>query len=65
MKMTRILKKLAKFALTLGILNNSFKPTLVQIFSRIKLHNALALPTLLYGSEIWTLRKKTVEIAGN
>ena len=36
----------------------NYKPTLVQKFSRIKVYNALAVPTLLYGSEIWTLRKK-------
>jgi len=47
-----ILKKI------LGIPNNTFKPTLVQKFSRIKVYNALFLPILLYGIEIWTLRKK-------
>ena len=31
---------------------------MVQKFSRINVYNALALPILLYGSEIWTLRKK-------
>jgi hypothetical protein len=32
---------------------------LVQKISRIKVHtNALAVPLLLYGSEVWTLRKK-------
>jgi hypothetical protein len=41
----------------LGILNNTFKLTSVQKFSNIKGYNALALPILLYGSEIWTLRK--------
>ena len=35
-----------------------FKPNLVQTFSRIKVYNALAVPILLYGSEIWALRKK-------
>jgi hypothetical protein len=50
-------KKLAKFALKLGILNNTFKQTWVQS-SSIKVYSALALPILLYGSEIWTLRPK-------
>jgi hypothetical protein len=51
MKMTRIFsKKLAKFAQLLGILN--IKPTLFQKFSRMKLHNAFALPIILYGKEI-------------
>ena len=35
-KIYRILKKLAKFAQILGIRNNTFKPALVQKFSRIK-----------------------------
>jgi len=51
-----IQQKLAKFAQMLGILN--IKLTLVQKFSRIGLYNAFAFPILLYGSEIWTLRKK-------
>ena len=42
----------------LGILNNIFKPTLVQKFARIKVYNELALAILLYGSEIWALKKK-------
>jgi hypothetical protein len=35
-------QKLAKYAKILGILNNNFKSTLVQKFSRIKVHNSLA-----------------------
>jgi len=31
---------------------------LFQIFSKIKAYNALALPVLLYGSEVSKLRKK-------
>jgi adenine specific DNA methylase Mod len=31
---------------------------LVKNISIIKVYNALALPILLYGSEIWTLRRK-------
>jgi len=42
----------------LGIPNNTFKPTLIQKFSRIKVYNSLVLPFLLCGNEIWTLRKK-------
>ena len=41
----------------LRILNNTFKLTSVQKFSKIKVFNALALPILLFGSEIWTLRQ--------
>ena len=52
-----IQQKVAKFAKILGILNNIFKPTLVQKFSGIKVYNELALAILLYESEIWTRRK--------
>jgi hypothetical protein len=54
------LKKVSKFASILGILNNTFIRNLVQLFSKIKvsLYNALAVPTVLYGSEIWTLRQR-------
>jgi hypothetical protein len=31
---------------------------LVQKFSRIKLYNALAVPILLHGSEIWIIEKR-------
>jgi hypothetical protein len=48
----------AKFAQILGILSNTFKPNLVQKSSGIKMYNALALPLLLCGSEIWTRRQK-------
>ena len=39
-------------------LSITFKPTLAQRFSRITEHDTLALPFLLYGNEILTLRKK-------
>jgi hypothetical protein len=42
--------------------NNTFKQTLVQKFSRIKLYNALAISILVYVREIWTLRKKKIKI---
>jgi hypothetical protein len=55
----RILKKLAKCSQILGILNNTFKPTLVQKFSRIKVRaKCTGSPHYLNGSEIWTRRKK-------
>jgi hypothetical protein len=46
----------------LGILNNTFKPTLAQKSSRIKVYKTLAVPILLYGSEIWTLRQKNKKL---
>jgi hypothetical protein len=30
----------------------------IQKFSRINVYKTLVLPIILYGSEIWTLRKK-------
>jgi len=53
----RILLIQQKLARVLVIQNSTFKPTLVQKCSRIKVYNALTLPILLYGSEIWALRK--------
>ena len=51
-----IQQKLAKFAQILVIVN--IKPNLVQEFSRIKVYNVLAVRIILYGSEIWTLKKR-------
>jgi len=42
----------------LGILKNTFKPTLVQKVSRIKVYNALALQIILYGYKILILTKR-------
>jgi hypothetical protein len=39
-----------------GILNNVFRPQKPLKKTRIKLHNTLALPVLLYGSETWTIK---------
>jgi len=52
-------QNLEKCSQILGILNNTFRlrVTSVQKFSKIKVYNALSLPNLLYGSEIWTPRK--------
>jgi hypothetical protein len=46
---------LAKVSQIREDLNSNFKPNLVQEFSRIRLYDALVLPIILYGSEIWTL----------
>ncbi|KAJ4434293.1 hypothetical protein ANN_22845 [Periplaneta americana] len=51
-------KKITKFTQILGIINNALKAKLVQKSTRIKIYNTLALPFLLYGSEIWSLKKK-------
>ena len=41
-----------------GNFNNTFKSTLAHKFSTITVYNALVLPIILYGIEIWSLRKK-------
>jgi hypothetical protein len=43
--------KLAKCSQILGILNNTFKPTLVQQYSQIKVYNALALLSPFFYTE--------------
>ena len=37
---------------------------MVQKFSRINLYNALAVPVLLHGSEIWIIDKKRIKKKG-
>jgi len=58
MKMQYNIQQVAKFSQILGILNITFKPTLVQKSSRIKVYSAVAVPILLHGSEFWALRKR-------
>ncbi|KAJ4438046.1 hypothetical protein ANN_13985 [Periplaneta americana] len=50
--------KITNFTQILGIINKTLKAKLVQKSTRIKIYNTLALPSLLYGSEIWALKKK-------
>jgi hypothetical protein len=40
-----------------GHINNTLKTNLIQRSRRSKLYKTLALPTHLYGSEIWTLKE--------
>jgi len=47
---TKIKKKFHK--------NNNIKISVARKSSRIRVYNAMALPVLPYGSEIWTLTKK-------
>jgi hypothetical protein len=54
-------QKLETFSKILGVLNNTFKQTLVQKFSTIKVYTALALPIILCGSESCTFRKKYIK----
>jgi len=48
--------KLNNFLKITNILNNVFRPQRTLEKTRIKLHNKLALPVLLYGSETWTVK---------
>ena len=47
--------KLHNYLKITGILDNVFRPQETLKKTRIKLYNTLALPVLLYGSEIWTV----------
>jgi hypothetical protein len=47
--------KTTKFLKILGLINNVLKPNQVH---KLKVYNTLAVPTLIYGSEISTLRKQ-------
>jgi len=44
-----------------GILNNVFRPQKSLKKTKLKLHNTLALPVLLYGSETGLLKQVTAE----
>jgi hypothetical protein len=48
--------KLHNYLKITGILNNVFRPQKNLKETRIKLYNILALPVLLCGSEIWTIK---------
>jgi hypothetical protein len=53
-----ITSKLSKFLQITGIINEVLKPYKVQKQTRLNIYNTLAVPTLLYGSETWTLREQ-------
>jgi hypothetical protein len=44
----------------LGLLNNALKPNLSKRISKLELYKTLAHPTLLHGTEIWTLMVKKI-----
>jgi len=50
--------KLHNYFKITGIINNVFRPQKTLKKTRIKLHNTLALPVLLYGSETWTIKAR-------
>jgi hypothetical protein len=49
--------KISKFVKTIGVINQVFKPSLVQQHIRLNIYRTLARPVLIYGSEAWTIRK--------
>jgi hypothetical protein len=50
--------KITKFLKILGLLNNVLKPNQIHKTTRLKVYNTLAVPTLIYGSGMWTLIKQ-------
>jgi hypothetical protein len=50
--------KLHNYLKLTGFLNNVFRPQKALKKTRTKLYNTLALPVLLYGSEIWTIKTR-------
>lgn len=49
-------EKIIKFNRAMGIINQIFKPTLVQKHTRTRIYKTLARPILCFGSEAWTIR---------
>jgi hypothetical protein len=47
--------KISKFLQVTGTINTVLKPNQVQKSSRMTIYNTLAIPALIYGSEIWIL----------
>jgi hypothetical protein len=48
--------KISKFLKITGLINTIFKQSKVQKQTRMQIYNTLALTTLLYGSENWTMK---------
>jgi hypothetical protein len=53
-----VTNKLTKFLKITGIINQVLKPSKVQKQTRLRTYNTLAIPTLLYISEAWTLKEQ-------
>jgi hypothetical protein len=49
---------MSKFLQTTGIINRALKSSQVQKHIRLKIHNTLALPTLLYRRKTSAIREK-------
>ena len=60
--MSAVKNKLNNYLKITGILNNVFRPQKTLKKTRMKLYNTLALPDLLYGSEMWTIKARDTRI---
>jgi hypothetical protein len=49
--------KITKFVKTIRVINQVFKPSLVQQHTRLNIYTTLARPVLIYRSEALTIRK--------
>jgi hypothetical protein len=55
-----ITSEVSTFLIVLGILNSVLKPNLVHRQSQMNVYNVLAIPSLLCGYEIWTLKQRDI-----
>jgi hypothetical protein len=46
----------SKFVKTIGVINQPFKPSLVQKHTKLNIYRILARTVLTYGSEAWRIR---------
>ncbi|KAJ4448800.1 hypothetical protein ANN_00191, partial [Periplaneta americana] len=49
-------EKIIKFNRAMGVINQIFRPTLVQKHTRTRIYKTLARPILCFGSEAWMIR---------
>jgi hypothetical protein len=54
---TDMSSKISKFVKTIRVINQVFKPSLIQQHARLNIYMTLARPVLIYGSEAWTIKK--------
>jgi hypothetical protein len=57
MKAREICPQISKFIKIIGVINQVFKPLLVQQHTRVNIYRTLARPVLPYGSEAWTISR--------
>jgi len=51
---------MSKFLQILAILNNILEPNVVQRQSPFKVYSILAVPSLLYDCDMWTLKQRDI-----